>query len=100
VKSADRDRITAERHLLAYEGHVITLTERDRPLADYRKRFPSIVAEPEQIRASLANWRRPVCKNSYSRPVGPDVARELTAFAAATKSRTWRLSAASPRSAQ
>jgi 5,10-methylenetetrahydromethanopterin reductase len=71
-----------ERHLLAYEGHVTNLTERDEPIIGYRHGFPTVIGEPDQIRARLAKLEKSGVQEVIYTPSGPDIARELRAFAA------------------
>jgi 5,10-methylenetetrahydromethanopterin reductase len=80
-----------ERHLLAYEGHVTNLPERDHPLVGYDKGFPTIVGEPREIRAAVDRLGEAGVQELIYTPSGPDIVRELRTFAAA--------SALNPRSA-
>ncbi|MGW0180604.1 LLM class flavin-dependent oxidoreductase [Nocardia sp. NPDC003345] len=74
-----------ERHLLNYEGHVTHLTDRDRPLAGYDGGFPTVIGEPEDIRTELTRLAGLGVGELVYTPSGPDVARELRAFAAAAR---------------
>ena len=81
------ERLSAEggRHLLVYEGHVTHLTERDYPLVGYTGGFPTMIGEPDKIRASLAQLEDRGVQELIYTPSGPDVARELRAFCAAAQ---------------
>jgi 5,10-methylenetetrahydromethanopterin reductase len=71
-----------ERHLLTFEGHVTHLSERDRPLLEHID-TSTMVGDAEQIAGSIAALgEQGFCEVMYT-PSGPDVARELTAVAAA-----------------
>ncbi|MFJ9626530.1 LLM class flavin-dependent oxidoreductase [Streptomyces sp. NPDC101175] len=71
-----------ERHLLVFEGHDTELTERDRELLPYID-VDSMVAEAPGIDAQLASLAASGFQEIVYTPSGPDVARELRAFAAA-----------------
>jgi 5,10-methylenetetrahydromethanopterin reductase len=80
----------AERHLLAYEGHVTHLADRDLPLLahlDIRGRTSNVLAmavgDAPSIRATLDALAAAGYREVMYNPSGPDVARELRAFAAA-----------------
>jgi 5,10-methylenetetrahydromethanopterin reductase len=71
-----------ERHLLAFEGHVTHLLERDRHLAAHID-VTTMVGERDRIAGKLARLAEAgFCEVVYT-PTGPDVARELRAFASA-----------------
>ncbi|WP_216637292.1 hypothetical protein [Mycobacterium sp. GA-1285] len=72
-----------DRHLLTYEGHVTHLTDRDRALLDHAPDGLTVIGSADEIRAHLsALSHRGVHEVIYT-PSGPDLARELEAFAAA-----------------
>jgi 5,10-methylenetetrahydromethanopterin reductase len=71
-----------QRHLLAFEGHVTELTERDRELLDHID-VETLVAEAPGIGEQLARFADAGFHEIVYTPSGPDVARELRAFAAA-----------------
>lgn len=79
-----------KRQLLAYEGHVTHLTDRDLPLLDHldvEARTSNVlgmkVGDADFIRGELDKLSDAgYCEVMYN-PSGPDVARELRAFAAA-----------------
>jgi hypothetical protein len=75
-----------EHHLLASEGHVTHLTARDIPLLEHidtRTR----VGDPNSIRRTLNRLTAVgFCEVTYT-PTGPDVIRELRAFASANSER-------------
>lgn len=72
-----------QRHLLAYDGHVTHLTERDKPLVGYDKGFPTIIGQPEEIRARVTQLEECGVQELIYTPSGPDIARELRAFSVA-----------------
>ncbi|WP_216913862.1 LLM class flavin-dependent oxidoreductase [Nocardia noduli] len=74
-----------ERHLLTHQGHVTHLTERDLPLTGFDGGFPSMIGEPDAIRAELTRLAGRGVREVIYTPSGPDVARELTTFAAAAR---------------
>ena len=71
-----------ERHLLTFESHVTSLTERDEQLLEHID-VTTMVGEPSEIREQL----RAISDAGYAEVMynasGPDVARELRAFAGA-----------------
>ena len=75
---------TQERHLLAFEGHVTHLLERDRHLLDGID-VKWLVGEPPRIRRQAARLAAVGFRELIYTPTGPQVARELTAFAAAVR---------------
>jgi 5,10-methylenetetrahydromethanopterin reductase len=71
-----------ERHLLTFQGHCTHLTDRDVALLDHID-VDSMVGDVDAIRAALERIAGSgFCEVLYT-PAGPDVARELGAFAAA-----------------
>ena len=73
-----------ERHLLAFEGHVTHLLDRDRHLVEHMD-TKTMVGDREHIAAHLDRLANAgFCEVIYT-PAGPDVARELTAFIAAAR---------------
>jgi 5,10-methylenetetrahydromethanopterin reductase len=85
----DADRASDERHLAVHEGHLVALTDGDRPL---------LAAAGAQIlntgwtgdRASVSARMDTVGAEGITEvvygPAGPDINRELTAFADAVNS--------------
>jgi 5,10-methylenetetrahydromethanopterin reductase len=77
-----------DRHWGVHEGHLVTITDRDRPAVELAgeglPQFTWAVADdPETVRKRVAEAvAGGVTEFAYS-PVGPDIARELRAFAAA-----------------
>ncbi|MEZ4292728.1 MAG: LLM class flavin-dependent oxidoreductase [Myxococcota bacterium] len=76
-----------ERHLLAFEGHVTHLPSRDRGLLDQPQAGGAargeLTGDAASVRAGVeALWKAGFREVIYT-PSGPDVARELRAFAAA-----------------
>jgi 5,10-methylenetetrahydromethanopterin reductase len=76
----------AERHLLIFEGHVTNLAPRDLPLLDHIN-VTATVGEPDAIRRELDQLASVGHSEVMYTPTGPDVARELRAFAGAYRSR-------------
>jgi 5,10-methylenetetrahydromethanopterin reductase len=74
-----------ERHLLAYEGHVTDLTERDLALVGHEIGFPTVIGRPTEIRAAVIEVEESGVQELIYTPSGPDVARELRAFFAAAQ---------------
>ena len=77
-----------ERHLLTFEGHVTHLTERDVALlehVDVNGRTSNVlemkVGEPAAVRQALARLAEAGHQEVMYNPSGPNVARELEAFA-------------------
>ena len=71
-----------QRHLLAFEGHVTHLTERDRALLEHLD-ARTMVGDAASIGRKLGRLAEAgFCEAMYT-PSGPDVARELRAFATA-----------------
>ncbi|HEY5888832.1 MAG TPA: LLM class flavin-dependent oxidoreductase [Acidimicrobiales bacterium] len=71
-----------ERHLLTFESHVTHLTHRDRPLLEHID-VKTMVGDPERIGRQLSRLADAGFHEIVYTPTGPDVARELQAFAAA-----------------
>ncbi|MEU6140476.1 LLM class flavin-dependent oxidoreductase [Streptomyces sp. NPDC047081] len=71
-----------ERHLVAFEGHVTHLPERDRQLLDHID-VKTMVGDAAHIGAGLAHLGGLGYREVIYTPSGPDVARELRTFAAA-----------------
>jgi 5,10-methylenetetrahydromethanopterin reductase len=75
-----------ERHLLAFEGHVTHLAARDVPLLEHID-VTTMVGEADSIGRKLGRLADAgYCEVLYT-PTGPNVARELRAFAAAFRAR-------------
>jgi 5,10-methylenetetrahydromethanopterin reductase len=77
-----------ERHLLTFEGHVTHLAERDLPLLEHldvegrtSAALTMKVGDPATIRQGLSRLAEAGHREVIYTPSGPDVARELTAFA-------------------
>ena len=71
-----------ERHLLTFEGHVTHLPDRDRRLLGHID-VKTMVGEAAQVGRWLARLGGIGFREVIYTPTGPDVARELRAFAAA-----------------
>jgi 5,10-methylenetetrahydromethanopterin reductase len=74
-----------QRHLLTFKGHCTHLTERDVPLLEHMD-VDTMVGDAESIRAALEGVAGSGFQDVLYTPAGPDVARELRAFAAAAGS--------------
>jgi len=79
-------RPEGERHLAVHEGHVVTVTERDRPVLDAAG--PAILGsgwtgDRAAVRSRLAQAEERGATEVIYTPAGPDIPRELEAFAAA-----------------
>lgn len=70
-----------ERHLLTFEGHVTHLPDRDRELLDHID-VKTMVGDAARIRRQLSRLAGMGFDEIIYTPTGPDVARELRAFAA------------------
>jgi 5,10-methylenetetrahydromethanopterin reductase len=79
------DRPVGERHLAVHEGHLVAVTDRDRPLLDVageallNGRF---TGSPSELASQLEVVRAAGVTEVAYNPTGPDIARELDAFAA------------------
>lgn len=75
------------RHLALHEGHLDHVTERDRPLVsgDLIRAF-TWTGSPEEIRARVDGFAQSGGTEVLYAPAGPDIARELRAFADACSS--------------
>ena len=71
-----------ERHLLTFEGHVTHLTDRDRLLLAHMD-SSAMVGPRDEIRERIHVMAEAGFKEALYTPSGPDVVRELRAFAAA-----------------
>jgi 5,10-methylenetetrahydromethanopterin reductase len=78
---------TDERHLLTFEGHVTHLADRDRPLLDHID-VRSMVSDAASIGRKLGRLADAGFREVMYTPTGPDVERELRAFAVARRSDT------------
>jgi 5,10-methylenetetrahydromethanopterin reductase len=72
------------RHLLAFEGHVTHLTDRDRLLGEHVERS-TMVGEAATIGADVARLGADGYAEVMYTPSGPDVRRELAAWAGAVR---------------
>ena len=71
-----------ERHLLTHEGHVTHLTQRDRVLLDQADDGLATIGSADEFTARLARMSEHGVQEVIYTPSGPDVGRELKAFAA------------------
>jgi 5,10-methylenetetrahydromethanopterin reductase len=74
-----------QRHLLMFEGHVTHLTDRDVDLLPYID-VETMVGDPATIGGRLRGLAEAGFAEALYTPSGPDVARELSAFAHAHRS--------------
>ena len=72
----------SERHLLTFEGHVTHLPDRDRKLLEHID-VKTMVGDAARIRRQLSKLAASGFREIIYTPAGPDVARELRAFASA-----------------
>lgn len=70
-----------ERHLLTFEGHVTHLTERDRALLEHID-TATMVGDADRMARRVGRLGDAGFREVIYTPTGPDVARELRAFAA------------------
>ncbi len=80
----EKERPEGERHLALHEGHVVTVTDRDRPIIEAAG--PGLLAwswtgDRAAVRAKRDEARAAGTTEVLYCPSGPDVARELDAFA-------------------
>ncbi|WP_436792035.1 LLM class flavin-dependent oxidoreductase [Yinghuangia sp. YIM S10712] len=71
-----------ERHLLTYEGHVTHLPDRDRALLEHID-LKAFVGDEARVGRQLSRLGDAGFREAIYTPSGPDLARELRAFAAA-----------------
>jgi 5,10-methylenetetrahydromethanopterin reductase len=82
----ERDRPEGERHLAVHEGHVVTVTERDTPLLDAAGAAllgTGWTGDRVSVRSRLEHAATAGATEVIYTPAGPDVGRELEAFASA-----------------
>ncbi len=77
-----------ERHLTVHTGHVTDVTEIDRPVLEAALETDSLtwmgwVGTPDEIREKVSEAEAAGATELLYTPAGPDIARELTAFAKA-----------------
>lgn len=75
---------SGERHLLTFEGHVTHLPDRDRPLLEHID-LKTMVGDAARIGRQLSRLAGSGFQEIIYTPTGPDVARELRAFADVTR---------------
>lgn len=74
------------RHLALHDGHLHSVNERDRPFVDHDLMVASGVAqEPAGWRERLEQFEAAGATDVVYQPAGPDIPRELEAFAKATQ---------------
>lgn len=82
----EADRPEGQRHLAVHEGHVVMVTGRDRPLLDAAGSAllgTGWTGDPPAVRERLDTAEQAGITEVIYTPAGPDVVRELEAFAAA-----------------
>jgi 5,10-methylenetetrahydromethanopterin reductase len=87
-KALEASRPEDERHIAVHEGHATTVTDLDRILVEAAGNGVvglGWVAEPEGIRARITEAEAGGATEIIYAPSGPDIARELRAFAGAAK---------------
>jgi 5,10-methylenetetrahydromethanopterin reductase len=80
----ERERPEGQRHLAIHEGHVVTVTERDTPLLDEAGAAllgTGWTGDRASVRARLEHADAVGVTEVIYTPAGPDIARELEAFA-------------------
>jgi 5,10-methylenetetrahydromethanopterin reductase len=81
----DFDRPADEQHLAVHEGHLVTVTHRDRPLLDVAGEAlleGRLTGSPAEVASQLEAVRAIGVTEVAYNPTGPDIERELEAFAA------------------
>jgi 5,10-methylenetetrahydromethanopterin reductase len=89
LQRLDTDRSKEERHLAVHEGHLVAVTERDRPLLDVAGEHllsAGWTGDAASVSARFDDVGAQGITEVVYGPAGPDIARELTAFAAAAGS--------------
>jgi 5,10-methylenetetrahydromethanopterin reductase len=84
----EEERSDGERHLAVHEGHLVAVTDRDRPLvAAAGERLPAspFTGSAAEVAAQLELVRAAGVTEVAYNPIGSDIARELEAFAAAAR---------------
>jgi 5,10-methylenetetrahydromethanopterin reductase len=84
----ERDRPERERHLAVHDGHVVTVTDRDAPLLDEVGEAllgTGWTGDVAGVRARLEQAEAAGLTEVIYTPAGPDIARELEAFASAAR---------------
>ena len=82
------ERSADERHLVVHEGHLVAVTERDRPLLDVageRIMTSPFTGTPTQVADAVAHMGELGVTEIAFNPVGPDIEHDLEAFAAACR---------------
>jgi len=77
---------SGQRHLLVHQGHLTHVTDRDRPLLDQAGELigsTGWVGDDDRIRARIADAAAAGATEILFAPSGPDIPRELRAFARA-----------------
>lgn len=83
----EAERPEGQRHLAVHEGHLVTVTDRDRPLLDAggeRLLATGWTGDAASVRERFAGLPDAGVTEVLYAPAGPDIERELEAFAAAT----------------
>jgi 5,10-methylenetetrahydromethanopterin reductase len=84
----EAERPAGERHLAVHEGHLVTVTDRDRPALDAagaRLLCTGWTAEPRGFAERLDQAGAAGVTEVIVSPAGPHIDRELEAFAAASQ---------------
>ena len=88
MADVEGSRPEGERHLTVHRGHVTHVTDRDRAVLDLAtpEQLASWgwVGEADAIRARVDTARSAGVVEILYTPTGPDIEREMRAFAAAT----------------
>jgi 5,10-methylenetetrahydromethanopterin reductase len=81
----DSDRPLGEQHLAVHEGHLVAVTDRDRPLVEVAGEAlldGRLTGSAAEVASKLEVVRAVGVTEVAYNPTGPDIARELEAFAA------------------
>jgi 5,10-methylenetetrahydromethanopterin reductase len=81
----DFERPVSEQHLAVHEGHLVAVTDRDRPLLEVAGEAlleGRLTGSPAEVASQLEAVRAVGVTEVAYNPTGPDIARDLEAFAA------------------
>jgi 5,10-methylenetetrahydromethanopterin reductase len=85
-EALEADAPEGRRHLLAHRGHLVEVTERDRPLLDVAGdliQHSGMVGHDDEVKAKIDAAGAAGATEILYAPSGPDIPRELRAFARA-----------------
>jgi 5,10-methylenetetrahydromethanopterin reductase len=90
LQRLEADRVAEERHLAVHEGHLVAITDRDLPLiaaAGEALLGTGWTGDAAAISARMDDVGAQGITEVVYGPAGPDISRELSAFAAAARTR-------------